>query len=127
MTQDVWLVTHPYLQRVANLQALIDAAVAEVSIPGASVPSWNDYISDFHAGIPLLQSVRVAIDFRDAERALTSLIEALAMKPLPEKLAQDSRTLEAQLDSDQDSPRRALACYSITNRLRPRIRACFVT
>lgn len=109
MTQDIWLVKHPYLQRVADLQALIDTATAEVSIPSACVPSWDNYISDFHAGIPLLHSARVAIDFRDAERALTSLIEGLAMKPLPEKLAQDIRTLKAQLDSDRDSPRRALA------------------
>jgi len=109
MTQDVWLIKHPYLQRMADLQALIDAALAEVSIPGACVPSWDDYISDFHAGIPLLQSSRVAIDFRDVERALTSLIEALPLKPLPGKLAQDSRTLEAQLHRDRDSPRRALA------------------
>jgi FdhE protein len=109
MTQDVWLVKHPYLRGVADLQTLIDAAVAEVPIPGACVPSWDDYISDFHAGIPLLRSSRVAIDFRDLERALTSLVEVLALKPLPGKLAQESRTLEAQLNGDQDSPRRALA------------------
>ena len=95
MTQDVWLVKHPYLQRVADLQALVDAAVAEIPIPGACVPSWDDYVSDFHAGIPLLRSPSVAIDFRDVERALTSLVEALALKPLPGKLAQESRTLEA--------------------------------
>jgi FdhE protein len=109
MTQDVWLVKHPYLQRVADLQALVDAAVAEVGMPGAYVPSWDDYISDFHAGIPLLLSSKVAIDFRDMERVLTSLVEALALKLLSGKLAQDSRTLEAQLHGDLDSPRRALA------------------
>jgi len=109
MTQDVWLVKHPYLQGVADLQALIDAAVAEIPIPVACVPSWDDYISDFHAGIPLLLSARVAIDFRDVERVLTSLVEALALEPLPEKLAQDCRTLEGQLNGDLASPRRALA------------------
>lgn len=109
MTQDVWLVKHPYLQGVADLQALIDAAVTEIPIPSADVPSWDVYVSDFHAGIPLLRSSRVAIDFRDFERTLTSLVEALALKPLPGKLAQDSRTLEAQLNGDRDSPRRALA------------------
>jgi FdhE protein len=109
MTQDVWLGKHPYLQRVADLQSLIDAAVAEIPIPGACVPRWDDYISDFHAGIPLLRSPSVAIDFRDVERVLTSLVEALALRPLPGSLAQDSRTLETQLHSDRDSPRRALA------------------
>jgi FdhE protein len=109
MTRDVWLVKHPYLQRVADLQALVDAAAAEVPIRGACVPSWDDYISDFHAGIPLLLSPTVAIDFRDLGSPLTSLVEALALKLLPGKLAQDSRTLEAQLHGDLDSPRRALA------------------
>jgi FdhE protein len=109
MTRDVWLAKHPYLQRVADLQALVDAAVAEVHIPVPRVPSWDDYISDFHAGIPLLLSSKVAVDFRDIERVLTSLVEALALKLVPGKLAQDSRTLEAQLHSDLDSPRRALA------------------
>jgi len=109
MTQDVWLAQHPYRQRVADLQALVDAAVAEVPIPAACVPNWDDYISDFHAGTPLLLSSKVAIEFRDIERVLTSLIEALASKLVPEKLAQDSRTLEAQLHGDLDSPRRALA------------------
>jgi len=109
MTRDVWLAKHPYLQRVADLQALVDAAVAEVNIPVPRIPSWDDYISDFHAGTPLLLSSKVAIEFRDIERVLTSLIEALASKLVPEKLAQDSRTLEAQLHGDLDSPRRALA------------------
>lgn len=109
MTQDVWLEKHPYLQQVADLQALIDATLAEVPIPAACVPSWDDYISDFHAGVPLLRSSMVAIDFRDVERVLTSLVEALALKPLPGGLAKDTRTLVAQLHSDRDSPRRCLA------------------
>jgi FdhE protein len=109
MTQDVWLEKHPYLQRVADVQALIDDAVAEIPIPCACVPSWDDYISDFHAGIPLLLSPSVAIDFREVERALASLVEALALRPLPEKLAQDNRDLGDQLHSDRDSPRRVWA------------------
>ncbi len=109
MTQGVWLIKHPYLQRVADLQALIDAAVTEIPIPSACVPRWDDYIGDFHAGIPLLLSPRVAIDFCDVEMALASLADALASKPLPGKLAEDSRTLAAQLHGDRDSPRRALA------------------
>jgi len=109
MTQDVWLVKHPYLQRVADLQALINDALAEVPIANASVPNWDDYTSDFHAGIPLLLSPTVVIEFRHLGRSLTSLVEALALESLPGKLAQDCRTLEAQLRADRDSPRRALA------------------
>ena len=109
MTQDVWVLKHPYLRGVADLQALIDAAMTEIPIPSVCLPIWDDYIDDFHAGIPLLRSSRVAIDFRDLETALASLAEALASKPLPGELAQEIRTLEAQLNCDSDSPRRALA------------------
>ncbi len=109
MTQDVWLVKHPYLRRVADLQALIDAALTEIPNPKACVPRWDDYMIDFHAGIPLLHSSRVAIDFRDAETVLMALVEALASKTLPGNLAQDRRTLEAELHSDTNSPARALA------------------
>jgi FdhE protein len=109
MTRDVWLGKHPYLQRVADLQALVDAALAGVAIPVARVPNFDDYLDDFHAGVPLLRSPKVSIDLRDVERVLASLVEALTAKPLPGKLAQDSRTLEAQLNSDRDSPGRALA------------------
>ena len=108
MTQDFWVAKHPYLQGVADLQALIDATLAEIPIPGTCVPRWDNYISDFYAGIPLLRSPTIAIEFRDVETVLTSLVESLALKALPGKLAQDNRTLEAQLHIDRDSPRRAL-------------------
>ena len=91
MTQDVWLVKHPYLQRMADLQALIDEALAEVPIANAFVLSWDDYTSDFHAGIPLLLSPTVVIEFLHLGRSLTSLVEALALEPLPGKLAQISQ------------------------------------
>jgi FdhE protein len=109
MTRDVWLVKHPYLQGVADLQALVDTAVAEVHIPVPPVPSLDHYISDFQAGIPLLLSQKIAIDFVDLEKPLRLLVESLALQPLPERLSRDNRTLEAQLHADRDSPRRALA------------------
>jgi FdhE protein len=109
MTQEVWLAKHPYLQRVADLQALIDAAMAEIPMPNACPPSWGEYTHDFHAGIPLLHSPTVSIDFSNAETVLISLVEALASKALPGNLAQDIQTLKTQLHRDRNSPRRALA------------------
>ena len=41
MTKDVWLVQHPYLQQVADLQALIDSAVAEIPISWAMSASGS--------------------------------------------------------------------------------------
>jgi len=119
MTHDVWLAKHPYLQRMADLTAAIDSALAEVKIVKASVPSWDNYLDDFRAGIPLLQSSSVAVDFRDAEKVLTSLVETLASKPLPGNMAQDCRTLAAQLNGDRDAPQRALAWLLDENSFTP--------
>ena len=127
MIQDVWLAKHPYLQPVADLHALIDATTAEILVPNAHLPTWEDYTADFHAGIPLLRSPRVAIDLRHVERGITSLVKTMSSRPLPGKLADETRILDAQLHGDQDSPRRAVACCSIKIRSRPQVRACFGT
>jgi FdhE protein len=109
MTQDVWLAAHPYLQPVADLHARVAAAVATVSMPGVCIPSWQNYTGDFHAGVPLLRSSRISIDLAPAETVVTSLVERLASKPLPGKLAQECRTLNAELHGDPNMPRRAVA------------------
>ena len=109
MTQDVWLARHPYLSSVAYFHAQV--ATAAASIPGGSahIPNWDDYIGDYQAGIPLLRSSHVAIDFEPAEAILVSLVESLASKPLPEKLVAECRVLDAQLRDEMNAPRRAVA------------------
>jgi FdhE protein len=109
MTQDAWLARHPYLEAVADLEARVDAVVAEVSIPRARIPRWDDYIGDFHHGVPLLHSARVVIDLGQAEGIVASLVERLASGPLPGKLAEDSRALNAELHGDSGSVRQAVA------------------
>jgi FdhE protein len=88
---------------------LVDAAAAEVSIPGACIPRWDDYTSDFYDGVPWLRSPRVAIDLGQAEKIITSLVGRLASRPMPGKLAEESRALDAELHSDPESARRAVA------------------
>jgi len=109
MTQDAWLARHPYLQPVADLHALIHAAAREISTPSALIPRWDDYIDDFHAGVPLLHSARVAIDLGQAERMVSSVVERLASRRLPGKLADECEAVAAQLQCDPGSPRRAVA------------------
>jgi FdhE protein len=109
MTRDVWLARHPYLQPVADLHAMVDAAMAEVSIPSPGIPTWDDYLDDFHAGVPLLRSSTIAIDFSCAESVIASLPEKLVSKSLQGNLAEESRALDAELHHDPDAPRRAVA------------------
>jgi FdhE protein len=109
MNRDAWLTTHPYLNGMADLQTLVDIALTGVVAPTAAIPIWNDYLDDFHDGIPLLLSSQVTIDLLPAERALVLLAEALASKALPEKLASELGDLIVDLQSDSSLPHRAVA------------------
>ena len=107
MTRDVWLARHPYLQPVADLHARVDAALAKVFIPSSAIPIWDNYVEDFYAGVPLLRSSMIAIDFKPVETGVVALVEELASKSLPGRLAEETRALHAELHQDPDAPRRA--------------------
>jgi FdhE protein len=109
MIQDVWLAKHPYLQPAADFHAQVAAAAASVPSGNKQVANWDDYLDDYQAGIPLLRSAQVAIDFEPAETMLVSLVESLAAKPLPEKLALQCRASDAQLRDELNAPRQAVA------------------
>ena len=98
MTRDTWLATHPYLLPVAEVDALVAIAAAESCRPVDAIPDWDDYADDFHAGVPLLKSAKVAIDFSPPETAVRSLITKLASSSLPGALKQQCRDLEAELE-----------------------------
>jgi FdhE protein len=108
MTEDTWLVKHPYLQGIADFLTLVKATWEEIPVPSADAPKWNNYIGDFHAGIPLLRSSWVAIDFHHAEMVLTSLVQNLASNPLPGNLADESRALRSELGRHLNSVCRAV-------------------
>ncbi len=113
MTRDVWLARHPYLQPVADVHALVEAMAAGVAVPTAPIPDWDHYASDFHAGVPLLQSSTVAFDFAAVETAVYSLIREVASASLPEPLATSCRDLVAELETtDLRAPvHPGLLCY----------------
>lgn len=103
MTLDAWLATHPYLQSVSSLHMQVDAAIAEMPAISPSVPSWEDYISHFLAGLPLLQSS--AIDLTPVEKMVRSLLERLASSRMPGNVTEEARILKAELDRKLDAPR----------------------
>ena len=104
-----WLERHPYLQPVAALHAIVDAAADEVPIPVARVPRWQDYLDEFHGGVPLLQSSGTPIDLSPAAPALDALIERLTGGRLPGALSDEPGVLHAELRAHPDAPRRAVA------------------
>jgi FdhE protein len=109
MTQDVWLARHPYLRSVADFHAGVATAAASVPSGSAKLPNWDDYIGDYRAGIPLLRSSHVAIDFEPAETVLVWLVENLTSRPLPEKLAAECQDSKSQLRGEMNAPHRAVA------------------
>jgi FdhE protein len=119
MTRDAWLTKHAYLQPVADINAVLETAAAAVSIPGACIPLLGNYTEDYQDGVPLLRSSHAAIDLEPAGAIIVALVETLASRPLPGKLADESRVLDAQLRGDLNAPCRAVAWLLDSEVFRP--------
>ena len=96
MTRDLWLERHPYLQPVADVHAVVEAAAAGIALPTAPIPDWDDHAADFQAGVPLLRSSSAVFDLAAAETAVDSLIGTLASASLPEPLSTWCRDLASE-------------------------------
>src|SRR6476619_5931642 len=108
MTLDTWLATHSYLQPLALLHEQVNTAIGEISATRPPIPRWDNYSDDFHTGVPLLQSSKAGIDLEPAEGMITLLVEKLAASSLPGRLAEESKTLDAELCHEKNSLRHAL-------------------
>jgi FdhE protein len=105
MDADAWLKKHPYLQPIARLTAQIDSA-ADVVVARASIPSWDEYASDYAEGVPLLLSFDAPVDLEPAGESIARLVEKLAGESTADKLNADLRTLDAELRRDRDLEKR---------------------
>lgn len=99
-TREAWLARHPYLGTLAIVEQVVERAVDDLAIPAASSPAFDRYLDDFHAGVPLLKSAAVAIDFGLVENAVPAFVERLAVSPMPDKVSEQLRALRADLHSD---------------------------
>ena len=93
MTRESWLARHPYLQPVAGVRALIEAAAGRVPGTVAGEPDWQNYLSDFHDGVPLLESERCAVRVSDPGPIVFSMLDALLSMPLPAAFEDRCRAL----------------------------------
>jgi len=78
MTREQWLEAHPYLRPLAKVTAQVERALAELAIPDARIPDWEDYRPEFLAGVPLLSSADAAIDLEPGARVAAALVERVA-------------------------------------------------
>lgn len=97
VTRDAWLARHPYLRPLAAIEQLVARAADDLAVPGAAAPRFDDYRGDFHAGIPLLKSASIDVDFRPVEDAVPGLVERLALSDLPDRMMEQCRGLHGDL------------------------------
>ena len=108
-SHDSWLVRHRYLQSVADVRTIVDAAAARVPAPPVSTPQWPDYLDDFHAGIPLLHSERAGLDLVEPVSAVLSVLDALRAMPAALPFSARCRALDADLRASGTLPPRVEA------------------
>jgi FdhE protein len=97
MTREQWLEAHSYLRRLADLASEVERVLAGIEIPPAQLPDWEEYRSDFLAGVPLLTSGEAAIDLEPGGRTTATLVERLGSASSPPRLAAEARLLDAEL------------------------------
>ena len=106
MTPDLWLKAHSYLRPLADLSAQVDRAAAGIDVLDARIPDWEDYRSDFLAGVPLLRSTAAAVDLEPGGRMAGELLERLASGMSSGKLADETRALDEELRREAWNSRR---------------------
>ena len=96
MTADAWVARHSYLQPIADIRTVVDAAAARISRPIDRVPDWQEYVDDFHAGVPLLESERAAVEVSDPPAIVRQMLDELSTMPLPAWFGHQCSRLHAE-------------------------------
>lgn len=109
MTTDAWLTSHPYLQNVADLHAIVERAASGTSPADPTALSLDDYHSDFLRGVPLLHGSTIMIDWTPVEKSIQTLVEALASSPLQGNVTEEAQRLCTELCADPETPRSVVA------------------
>lgn len=89
MNEESWLRAHPYLEPVARLHAPLEAALAALPSREPSMPNWDDYLSDYGDGVPLLLSAAAAVDLGPAAEMTIELTESLELESAPPQVIID--------------------------------------
>jgi FdhE protein len=108
-----WLETHAFLRPLAQVCARVDRAALRIAAgaPRPEPPAFEDYRSDFLAGVPLLRSGSAAVDLAPAGAAAAALVREIASDPEGEagRVADEARALDAELRGEPDPAGRIAA------------------
>ena len=99
MTRDQWVARHPYLQPVAELQALVATNADRIGIPLAVVPDWNGYGDDYRAGLPVLKSPYAAIDVDALHDAIVQLVRGVGSASPSTSFVEQCHDVESDITS----------------------------
>lgn len=108
MTLDQWISTHPYLQPIGEFYSRVTTAVKQVPTTTIQIPNWADYEEDYEQGLPLFKSARVAVDYTELARIISSLLEQLSSGSPSAALTQECRELGRQFRINTERLERAL-------------------
>jgi len=115
MTEGDWLISHPYLLPVAEFHSQVGKAAATLQPVLASIPNWNEYESDYLAGIPLLHSRVSSIDLKSVAILLKSLTRIVDPVTLPGNLGREVSDLQTELREDVNASQLAVEAVVLRN------------
>jgi FdhE protein len=108
LTREAWLEAHAYLQPVAELCAEIDRTAVDVEKGSREIPRWEDYESDFLAGVPLLQSSQAVFDIELVGERVQSVVDRLSTEASSERLRMGASALASELQRMSGSSARIM-------------------
>lgn len=107
--QQLWMESHPYLQKVAEFQQAVAKAFAEPTPNSVSMPDWSRCVEEYRDGVPLLENSAAALNHTIvAEEILLAGTTRLLKETLPEPLAQTAAKLQEYLQASEDNRKTAI-------------------
>ena len=119
MTDVAWLRAHPFLEPLSRLHSRVEYALAEVSLRSPALPAWDDYVSEYGEGIPLLRSSGVTVDLEPAAAMTLALIDRLGDLTSELRASTPQRVVDALLGEPSDGLLRWLAWTAARRSLKP--------
>ena len=81
------------------MHARVEATADEICVGEAPVPDFDEYATDYHAGVPLIHSWTLTVDLLPPESEVLALIKTLASSSLPSTFVDQCRALQSEIDS----------------------------
>jgi FdhE protein len=108
--QQLWLESHPYLQKVADFEKTIGTAfVGTTSGETIAMPDWNRSVEQYRDGVPLLANTGASLNHvHAAGTVLTSATQRLLQDNLPDPIKTAAERLRDFLKASEENRKSAI-------------------